>query len=249
MAAEGTEHGPLDQFIVSPIFELPELFGIDLSITNSALFMLLAFVVSSALFIYAMRKRATVPGRAQSMAEITYQFVQGIVEENTGRAGLKYFPFIFTLFLFILFMNMLSLIPYSFAPTSHIVVTFGMGAFVFLAITIIAIIKQGPIGFLKHFVPEGLPFYMVPLIFPIEIISYLARPVSLGIRLAANMAAGHMLLFVIASFVAPLAYFGIFPIIVLVGITGFELFVAILQAYVFTLLSCLYLSEALAEHH
>lgn len=225
------------------------MFGIDTSITNSALFMLLAVLATVLLATLALRKRATIPGRSQSMAEIIYQFVHGIVEENAGHGGLKYFPFIFTLFLFVLFVNFIGLVPKSFAPTSQIIVTFGMGAFVFLCITLVAIVKQGPLGFIKHFVPPGLPFWIVPLMFLIELVSYLSRPFSLGIRLAANMTAGHTLIHVIAGFVFPLALFGVLPIAFLVFMTGFEFFVAILQAYVFTMLCCMYLGEALAEHH
>ncbi len=247
--ADNAHHGPLDQFAVSPIIQLPRTLGIDTSITNSALFMMLSVLVAVAFFAIALRKRATIPGRTQSLAEVMYQFVQGIVEENTGHEGKKYFPFIFTLFLFILFMNLLGLVPKSFAPTSHIIITFGMGAFVFLGITLIALFKKGPIGFFKHFIPEGLPLVMAPLMLVIELISYLSRPLSLGIRLAANIAAGHTLIHVIAGFVAPLALFGFLPIAFLVFMTGLEIFVAILQAYVFTLLSCMYLGESLSDHH
>lgn len=249
MAADNAHHGPLDQFAVSPIVELPKILGIDTSITNSALFMLLAVALTVIVFVLALRKRTTIPGRAQSMAEITYQFVHGIVEENAGKEGLKYFPFIFTLFLFVLFVNFIGLVPKSFAPTSQIIVTFGMGAFVFLCITLIAFVKQGPVGFFKHFVPPGLPVFIIPLMFLIELVSYLSRPFSLGIRLAANMTAGHTLIHVIAGFVAPLALFGFLPVAFLVFMTGFEFFVAILQAYVFTMLCCMYLGEALADHH
>jgi F-type H+-transporting ATPase subunit a len=248
LAAEQA-HGPLAQFTVSPVVELPKLFGIDASLTNSGLYMLIAVLAVVVLFLYAMRKRATIPGRAQSLAEITYQFVHGIVEENAGHNGLKYFPFIFTLFLFILFVNFVGLTPHSFAPTAQIIVTFAMGAFVFLGITLLAFIKKGPIGFFKHFVPEGLPWAIIPLLFLIEMVSYLSRPFSLGIRLAANMMAGHTLMHVIAAFVAPLAFFGVFPVLFLVFMTGFEFFVAVLQAYVFTMLSCMYLGEALSDHH
>jgi F-type H+-transporting ATPase subunit a len=246
---ETAHHSPLDQFAVSPVLQLPEFLGINASITNSALFMLLSVLAVGLLFAYAMRKRAAIPGRAQSLAEITYLFVDGILEENAGHAGRKYFPVIFTIFLFILFVNFLGLIPFSFASTSHIIVTFGMGATAFIAITIIAIIKQGPVGFFKHFIPEGLPLFIIPLTLAIELVSYLSRPFSLGIRLAANMAAGHTLIHVMAGFVAPLAIFGVLPIAFLVFMTGFEFFVAILQAYVFTLLTCMYLGEALADHH
>ncbi|MFZ4541377.1 MAG: F0F1 ATP synthase subunit A [Rickettsiales bacterium] len=249
MAAETGHHGPLDQFAVSPIIKLPTALGIDTSITNSALYMLIAVGITAILFLFATRKKATIPGRMQSLAEITYQFVHDIVEENAGKAGLKYFPFLFSLFLFVLFVNFIGLVPTSFAPTSQIIVTLGMGAFVFLCITIIAFIKQGPIGFFKHFVPAGLPLWIAPIMFLIEMVSYLSRPFSLGIRLAANMTAGHTLIHVIATFVAPLALFGILPMVFLVFMTSFEFFVAILQAYVFTMLCCMYLGEAIEEHH
>ncbi len=247
--AQNAQHGPLDQFAVSPIIQLPTTFGVDTSITNSALFMLLGVLLTILLFVFATRRRATIPGRMQSLAEITYQFVHGIVEENAGKAGLKYFPFLFSLFLFVLFVNFIGMVPKSFAPTSQIIVTLGMGAFVFLCITLIALVKQGPIGFFKHFVPAGLPLWIAPVMFLIEMVSYLSRPFSLGIRLAANITAGHTLIHVIAAFVAPLALFGVLPIAFLVFMTGFEFFVAILQAYVFTMLCCMYLGEAIEEHH
>lgn len=247
MSAE--HHNPLDQFAVSPIVRLPEFFGVDTSLTNAGLFMLLAVIAATALFAIALRKRATVPGRAQSLAEITYQFVSGFAEENVGHDHKKYLPFIFTLFLFILFVNAIGLIPTSFAATSHIIVTFGMGAFVFTCITLIAIVHKGPIGFLKHFVPSGLPLILAPILLLIELVSYLARPISLGIRLMANIAAGHILMHVIAGFVLPLGLFGFFPVLFLAFMYGLELFVAILQAYIFTLLCCMYLGEALSDHH
>ena len=250
MVAAAAHEGPLDQFLVSPVVRLPHLFGIDASITNSSMVMIAAIAVLALFYALAMRKRATVPGRVQSLAEVMYQFVHNIVDENVGHnAGLKYFPFIFTLFLFILAMNLMGLLPYSFAPTSHIIVTFAMGATTFLAITVIGMVKQGPINFFKHFVPAGLPLWIAPLIFIIEIVSYLARPFSLSLRLAANMIAGHTLIHVIAGFVVPLGIFGILPVSFLVFMMGLEVFVAILQAYIFTLLACMYLGEALAEEH
>ena len=245
--AEG--HSPLAQFEVTPIVALPNLFGIDISITNSALFMLLAVVSIAAFYILSMSRKSLVPGRWQSLAEITYEFVGNIVDENAGHKARKFMPFIFSMFLFILFMNLLGMLPYSFTPTSHIVVTFGMAIMVFIGVTIVGVIAQGPIGFFKHFIPEGLPFWIVPLIFLIELVSYLSRPFSLAIRLAANMIAGHTLIKVIAGFVLPMGIFGVAPMAFLVFMTGFEIFVAILQAYVFALLSCMYLGEALADHH
>lgn len=242
-------HSPLAQFEVKTLYTLPEMFGIDMSITNTAMWMLLSVLGIAVFFALAMRKKAIVPGRMQSLAEMTYEFVDGIVDENVGHAGHKYFPFMFTLFLFILFMNLFGMLPYSFTPTSHIIVTFAMGAVVFTGVTLAGLIKQGPVGFFKHFIPEGLPWALAPLVFLIELVSYLSRPFSLGIRLAANMTAGHTMMKVIAGFVVPLGVFGVAPVAFLVFMTGFEIFVAILQAYVFTLLACMYLGEALAEQH
>lgn len=241
-------HSPLSQFEITPIYELPTYYGIDTSVTNSALFMILAVLTVFFFYSIAMRNRAMVPGRLQSFAEVIYQFAHGIVVENAGKEGLKYFPVIFTLFLFILTINLLGMLPYSFTPTSHIIVTLGMGAFVFLGIVVIGLIKQGPIGFFKHFVPDGIPFWIIPILFLIEMVSFLSRPFSLGIRLAANIGAGHTLMKVMAAFVLPLGLLGALPMLFLVFMTGLEIFVAILQAYVFTLLACLYLGESLAEH-
>ncbi len=253
MAIEAAHEGPLDQFAVSPVFQLPRLFGMDASITNSSAVMLAGVLLVTLFFTYALRKRAIVPGRAQSLAEVIYTFVRDIVSENAGQNGLKYLPFMLTLFLFILALNLIGLLPYSFAPTSHIIVTFAMGATAFLGITLVGIIKQGPIGFLKHFIPAGIPLWIAPMIFVIELVSYMARPFSLALRLAANMIAGHTLIHVIAGFVFPLSAIGyvaaVFPISFLVFMTGLEVFVAILQAYIFALLCCMYLGEALAEEH
>lgn len=256
-AVEAVHEGPLDQFAVQPVFELGHLGHINAALTNSSLVMLIGVLVVTLFFTYAMRKRAIIPGRTQSLAEITYTFVRDIVNENAGAQGLKYLPFIFTLFMFILALNLVGLLPFSFAPTSHIIVTFGMGLTCFLGITLIGLIKQGPIGFFKHFIPAGLPLWIAPMIFVIEIVSYMARPFSLGLRLAANMIAGHTLIHVIAGFVFPLSALAgvvgyiaaVFPISFLVFMTGLEVFVAILQAYIFALLCCMYLGEALAEEH
>jgi F-type H+-transporting ATPase subunit a len=242
-------HNPLEQFAVNPVFTLPQQFGYDISITNSTLGMFAAVLCVTLFFLLAMRKKAMVPGRLQSLAEMMFEFVHGFLDENTHHKGMKYFSFIFTLFLFILFMNLVGMLPYSFTPTSHIIVTIGMAALVFVGVTLIGIIKKGPIGFLKGFIPPGLPVWMGPLLLVIEMVSYLVRPFSLSIRLAANMFAGHTLMKVIAGFVLPLGVFGLAPALFLVGLTALEIFVAILQAYVFALLSSLYLGEALSDHH
>ncbi len=240
---------PLEQFQVKPIFALPMWHGIDTTITNSALFMILCAVCVWLFFGVAMRKGAMVPGRLQALAEVVYGFVHEIVGENAGKEGLKYFPFMFTVFLFIVGLNILGLLPYSFAPTSHVIVTLALGAVVFLFIVVVGIVRQGPIGFFKHFLPDGIPLWILPLLFVIEMVSFLSRPFSLAIRLAANIGAGHTLMKVMAGFVLPMGIFGVLPMSFLLFMNGLEFFVAILQAYVFTLLACLYLGESLADHH
>jgi len=240
-------HTPIQQFEVHPIVNIDPVFGYDLSFTNASLFMVLTVISIVLFYNLAMRRRAMVPGRWQSMAEVTYQFVEGIVDENAGHAGRKYFPVIFSVFMFILFANLLGMVPYSFTVTSHIIVTFALGAAVFLSILLIGLIKQGPIKFFAHFIPDGLPLWIAPIVFLIELVSFLSRPASLAIRLAANMMAGHTLLKVIAAFVVPLGIFGVAPMAFLVLLNAFEVFVAILQAYIFTLLACMYLGEALHE--
>jgi F-type H+-transporting ATPase subunit a len=235
--------------VVSPIVELPKLFGYDVSFTNASLFMILAVVAAGLFFGFAMRRPQIVPGRLQSLAEIMYEFVHGIAEENIGHHCKKYVPYIFALFLFILFCNLLGMVPYSFTATSHIIVTFGVAALVFLSVTILGLVHQGPVKFFAHFIPEGLPVAIVPVVFLIEFISFMSRPVSLSIRLAANMMAGHTLLKVIASFVIPLGLFGFAPVAFLTLLSGFEIFIAILQAYIFTLLTSMYLGEAVHDAH
>lgn len=242
-------HSPLAQFEIHPVYELPTMYGVNLSLTNSSMWMLIAVAAITLFYALAMRKRALVPGRLQSLGEVTWQFVHEIVDENVGERGKKFFPFFLTLFLFILFMNLLGMVPYSFTPTSHLIVTLGMSSVVFLGVVITGLIVQGPVGFFSHFIPEGLPIILIPFLFVIELISYLVRPFSLAIRLAANMIAGHTLVKVIAGFVVPMGIAGIAPVAFLVFMTGFEIFIAILQAYVFALLSAIYLSESLADHH
>ena len=242
-------HSPLEQFTVSPVFTLPQQFGYDISITNSALAMFASVLVVTLFFLIAMRKKSMVPTRMQSLAEMTYEFVQGFLDENTHGEGKKYFSFIFTLFLFILLMNLIGMVPYAFAATSHIIITFAMGALVFIGVTLIALFKKGPIGFFKSFIPPGLPLWIGPLLLVIEMVSYLVRPFSLAIRLAANMFAGHTLMAVAAGFVIPMGIAGLVPGLFLVGLTALEVFVCILQAYVFAMLSSMYLGEALSDHH
>jgi len=244
VAAE--EHSPLAQFEIKPLLSL-QVGDLDLSYTNSALFMTIALVLASSFLLLATRRSALVPGRWQSLAEISYEFVANMIRDNVGQEGRKYFPFIFTLFMFVLFGNLLGMIPYSFTYTSHIIVTFAMAAVVFIGVTAIGFKKHG-LHFLSFLMPAGVPMFMAPLIIPIEILSYFTRPVSLALRLFANMTAGHTMLKVFAGFVTLLGIFGVVPLLLVAALTGLELIIAFLQAYVFTILTCVYLNDALHLH-
>ncbi len=248
--AHGAEsaHGPLSQF------EIHELIGIhvgdlNLSFTNSALWMVISLVVATLLFTLSVQSRAMVPGRWQSLAELAYEFVANMVRDNVGSEGRAYFPFIFTLFIFILLGNMLGMIPYSFTFTSHIIVTFALAMVVFVGVTVIGFVRHGA-RFLTLFVPSGVPAPLLAILVPIEVISYFVRPVSLSLRLFANMMAGHTMLKVFGGFIIALGVVGgIAPLALTVALTGLELGIAFLQAYVFAVLSCLYLNDALHLHH
>lgn len=256
LAAEGGAHGggstglpdPMHQFEIKRLIEL-DLFGYDASFTNSAMFMVIAACLITLFTLLAMRKGSLVPTRLQSVAEISYEFVSNMVRDNVGTAGMKYFPFIFTLFMFVLALNMLGMVPYSFTVTSHIIVTFALAAFVFLGVTLIGFVKHG-VKFLKFFVPTGVPRMMLPLLVVIEVISYLTRPLSLSVRLFANMMAGHTMLKVFGSFVVALGLLGGWVALAfMVAFTGLEILIAFLQAYVFAILTCIYLNDALHMHH
>jgi F-type H+-transporting ATPase subunit a len=208
---------PLKQFEIKSIAPI-EVGGVDVSFTNSSLFMVIVITAITLFLVLGMRKRALVPGRWQSMAELSYEFIAGLVRDNVGHEGRAYFPFVFSLFMFILFANTIGLIPYSFTVTSHIIVTFALAALVFLGVTVVAIIKHR-MKFFSYFLPAGTPLYMAPLLIPIEIMSYLARPVTLSL-----------------------------PMVVLIPLYLLELIVALLQAFVFTILTCLYLHDAIHLH-
>jgi F-type H+-transporting ATPase subunit a len=239
-------HNPLEQFNIKSWIPI-RIGDLDLSFTNSAAFMVLSVVLVAALMVFAVRRRALVPGRWQLMAELFYGFIANMVRDNVGREGRPYFPFVFTLFSFILFGNILGLLPYSFTFTSHIIVTVSLALLIFIGVTVIALVKHG-FRFFAFFLPPGVPLLIAPLLVPIEIISYLSRPISLSVRLFANMMAGHTLLKVIAGFVFSLGVFGVVPVAGLVAITGLELLIAFLQAYIFSILTCLYLNDALHLH-
>lgn len=211
--------------------------------------MVIAIGAMCLLMYMGLKNRQLVPNRWQSLVEVLVQFVRDTVQDIAGPEGLKYFPLIFSLFTFILFANLVGMIPYSFTVTSHIIVTFGMAISIFLACTLIAIIKHGPMKFAHFFLPHGTPLWLAPLMIPIEIFSYLTRPISLSVRLAANMMAGHTMLKVIAGFVVMMGLIGGWlPLAFLVALTAFEIGIAMLQAYVFTVLTCVYLNDALHLH-
>lgn len=244
VAAEG--HSPLAQFEIKALVPI-KIGELDLSFTNSALFMVIAVALAIAFLMLGTRHNALVPGRWQSVAELSYEFIANMIRDNVGQEGRKYFPFIFTLFMFVFCGNMLGLIPYSFTYTSHIIVTFAMAAVVFVGVTVIGFMKHG-IRFLGFLLPHGIPIYMAPLIIPIEVLSYFTRPVSLALRLFANMTAGHTMLKVFAGFVFALGIFGFVPLALVAALTGLEVIIAFLQAYVFTILTCVYLNDALHMH-
>lgn len=238
---------PLEQFTIKTLVPI-QLGQVDASLTNAGLFMVLTVAAILLFLSLSMRQRLLVPGRWQSMAEISYEFIAGMIRDNVGSEGRKYFPFIFSLFMFILFANLIGLIPYAFTFTSHIAVTFAMALVVFLGVTVIAIARHG-LHFFSFFLPSGIPKVMAPVLVPIEILSYLSRPISLSIRLFANMMAGHTMMKVFAGFVVPLGILGGWaPLSVDVALTAFEFLVAFLQAYVFTVLTCLYLNDAINLH-
>jgi len=238
---------PLNQFEIKPLIQLPHIGGIDFSYTNSAFFMTLAVVLATAFVVLSTRRAALVPGRWQSMAELSYEFIANMIEENAGTEGMQYFPYIFTLFMFVLFGNLLGMVPYAFTYTSHIIVTFAMAAVIFIAVTVIGFKRHG-LHFFTLFAPKGVPWVVLFLLVPIELISYFIRPFTLSIRLFANMLAGHAILAVFAGFVAALGIFGIGPLAMDVGLILLEFLVAVLQAYIFTILTCLYLNDAIHLH-
>ncbi len=237
---------PLAQFQVTPIVPI-EVGGINIDFTNSALWMVITVVVATVFLSLTMRNRGTIPTRGQMVAEMMYGAVANMVRDNVGSGGKPYFPFIFTLFMFVLFGNLLGMVPGSFTFTSHIAVTFAMASIIFVAVTIIGIFKHG-FRFLSLFFPHGAPLWTAVILIPIELVSYLSRPVSLSVRLFANMTVGHVILKVMGGFVVALGIFGILPLVGLVAITALEFMIAVIQAYVFAILSCIYLHDSLHLH-
>ncbi len=237
---------PMEQFEIHPLGRI-EIFGLDLSFSNASLWMVIAALVSTSFLLFAVRGGRIVPTRLQVVAEMLYDVVAGMVRDNVGSEGRAFFPFIFTLFIFILFCNVLALIPGSFAVTAQIIVTFLMAIVIFITVTAIGFMRHGA-RFFGFFFPAGAPAWTAAILIPIEIVSYLSRPISLSVRLFANMTVGHVLFKILAGFTILMGVAGILPLIVLVGITALELLVAVLQAYVFTILTCVYLHDAIHMH-
>ena len=246
---------PIAQFEIKKLATLTEIGGHEIAFTNSSLYMVIAVVIISALMLGTTTRRAMVPGRMQSLAELSYEFVADTLKSSTGAEGMKFFPLVFTLFMFILTVNMVGLIPGTFTVTSHIIVTAALALLVFFTVLIAGLYKHG-FKFLKLFVPSGIPLYILPLITFIEVLSFLSRPISHSVRLFANMFAGHITLKVFASFVTMLGGLGVIgiagatlPLALTVGLTALEFLVAFLQAYVFTILTCIYLNDSLHPGH
>jgi F-type H+-transporting ATPase subunit a len=246
---------PIHQFQIKNLFTLGTIGGQQIAFTNSALFMVLALVLITALMIGATSSRALVPGRMQSIAEMSYEFVATTLRSTAGSEGMKFFPLVFTLFMFILAVNLLGMIPYTFTVTSHIIVTVSLALLVFLTVLVYGFWKNG-LRFFKLFVPSGIPIYILPLVTFIEVLSFISRPISHSVRLFANMLAGHITLKVFGGFVTMLGAAGflgwmgaVLPLGLTVALTALELLVAFLQAYVFAILTCIYLNDAIHPGH
>lgn len=237
---------PMEQFEIQPIIPI-KIGGYDISFTNSSLFMVLAVVVSTLLFAFCLRRRTIVPSISQSIPECIYEFITSLIKENAGADALKFFPLIFTLFMFVALGNLLGLLPYAFTFTSHLAAVGGL-SLMMLLLNVCVGVKKKKWGYLRTFLPHGIPTALAPLIIPIEMISFISKPFSLTVRLVANMTVGHIMLKIIAGFVIGIGVGGIIPIAFNGGIVVFEIFIALLQAFIYTVLSCIYLSEAIHSH-
>jgi F-type H+-transporting ATPase subunit a len=244
------ELDPIHQFELYPLIPL-RIGSLDLSFTNSALFMVLIVVLTSGFLIYATTRRSLIPSRLQSIAEMSYEFVASTLRTSAGHEGMKFFPFVFSLFMFILVANLIGMFPYFFTVTSHIIITASFAMTVMVIVVGYGLMKNG-LGFFRLFLPSGIPGYLAPLIVAIEVLSFLSRPLSLSLRLFANILGGHITLKVFAGFVVLLGTAGflgflgaLLPLVMAVGLTALEFLVAFLQAYVFAILTCLYLNDAI----
>lgn len=240
---------PIHQFQISKIVPI-EIGGLDLSFTNASLFMVATVACAAGFLYFASASKSLIPGRAQSVAEMSYEFIANMLREGAGSSGMKFFPMVFSLFMFVLTANLIGMFPYFYTITSQIIVTFALAVLVIGTVIVYGFYKHG-LGFLKLFVPSGIPGVLIPLVVVIEVISFLSRPISLSVRLFANMLAGHITLKVFAGFVASLSTLGalgiggaILPLLMTVALTGLEFLVAFLQAYVFAVLTCMYLNDA-----
>jgi F-type H+-transporting ATPase subunit a len=245
---------PIHQFQLHPIIPI-HVGGLDLSFTNSGLFMVVVVVVASGFLYLSTSNGALIPSRLQSLAEMAYEFIASMLRDSAGTQGMRFFPLVFSLFMFVLVANLLGLFPYFFTVTSHIIVTFTLAILVIGTVIVYGFVKHG-LRFLKLFVPQGIPMILLPLVVAIEIISFLSRPISLSVRLFANMLAGHITLKVFSGFVVSLSAFGfvgvagsVLPLAMAVALTALEFLVAFLQAYVFAVLTCMYLNDALHPGH
>ena len=240
---------PMHQFNVYRIGPEISFGNVDISFTNASLFMMISALAIISVFFAGTKRKAIVPTKIQLLTELSYTLVSKMISDIAGSKAKPYFPFVFSLFMFVLFCNMLGMLPYSFTVTSHIIVTFALAAVIFVGVTIIGFVNHG-VGYLKLFIPSGVPVFLLPLIVIIEIISYLSRPVSLSVRLFANMMAGHTMLKVFGGFVISLGIIGGWlPLSFTVALTGLEILIAFLQAYVFAILTCIYLNDALNLNH
>ncbi len=238
---------PLEQFQIKPLIPI-HIGGFDLSFTQSSLWMGIAVAAATLLLSLSIKPRELVPGRFQNISEMFYEFVFGMVRDNLGDEGKKYFPFVFSIFMIVLMGNLLGMVPYSFTYTSHIIVTGALALLVFVLATGVGFARHG-LHFFSLFLPKGLPWALAPLIIMIEVISYLSRPISLSVRLFANMVAGHTMLKVFAGFSVSLGViFGILPMVMNVALIGLEIMIAFIQAYVFAILTCIYLKDAIELH-
>ncbi|WP_428423756.1 F0F1 ATP synthase subunit A [Pararhizobium sp.] len=246
--------GPIEQFEIKPLLELTAG-GVDLSFTNSSAYMVLTVALAAGLLLIGTAKRSLVPGRWQSVSEVLFEFVGKTLRENAGKEGMRFFPLVFSLFMFILVANLIGMFPFAFTVTSHIIVTFALAMIVFGTVTVYGLAKHG-LGFFRLFMPAGIPMVLAPIIIPIEVISYMSRPISHSVRLFAVMLAGHITLKVFAGFVASMTDLGtlgiigaVLPLAMTVALTALEMLMSVIQAYVFTMLTCMYLNDALHPGH
>src|SRR5436190_4772448 len=246
---------PIHQCEIKSLFPISKIGNVEIAFTNSALYMLIAVGISVLLMLGLTSRRAMVPGRFQAVAEMTYEFIATMLQRSAGREGMKFFPLVFSLFMFILVLNIIALVPHSFAVMAQIIITASLALLVFFTVIIYGFWKHG-FRFLKLFVPSGVPIYILPLVTTIEVLSFLSRPLSHSVRLFANILAGHITLHVFGGFVAMLGAFGILgwlgagiPLAMTVALMALELLIAFLQAYVFAMRTCIYLNDAIHPGH